>query len=89
MCGEHTVCLVFEDLDVSLAIAVDLDGLAGALSVDFSTGDDVTVLAGRQAGLQLLLQIDPVLAVKSHKASVASGEGCLGIKAIMQNFLPF
>lgn len=76
MYGEHTVLLVLENLDVSLAVLADLDGLAGAFSVNLPAGDDVAVLAGRHTGLQLLLEIGTVLAVESREAEVAPGEGC-------------
>ena len=74
--GKHAIVLVLKYLDESFAVGLDTDGLASALAGDLPAGYDVAVIARWQARLQLLLQVDAVLAVEGGEAEVATRECC-------------
>ena len=80
MYGHHRVVTTGADVDVRPAITTDVHRLSRALAALQVTGNDVTVGALRQAGLQVSLEV-VTFQVEGDEGLVAAGKGDLIVGA--------
>ena len=80
MYGHHRVVKTGADVDVRSAITTDVHRLSRALAALQVTGNDVTVGALRQAGLQVSLEV-VTFQVEGDEGLVAAGKGDLIVGA--------